>query len=145
MPWEGGDPGGGLEECGKHRGRQQTGGSVSPGKGDAAVRALGWGLRKLGFTTNLLRGAGQVSFLLGALIWVSPMEQTHVWVYLEALSVRKLALPHPVVVAWTTISVELVTRAIVAMTTMTRYRTQVIGYQFCIETDSSWLPPSITH
>lgn len=52
------------------------GGGVSPGKGGTAVRALARGLRQLGFTASLLCDVGQVSFLLGALIWVSAMEQT---------------------------------------------------------------------
>lgn len=87
MPWEG-DPERGLEECGKHQGRQKGGGrEVSHGKGGAAVRALGWGV--------LLCGAGQVPFLPGAPIWVSATEQTCFWVYLQALGVRKLAPPTP--------------------------------------------------
>lgn len=66
------------------------GGSVSCREGGAAVRALGEGLRKLGFTASLLCDVGQVSFLLGALIWVGAMEQTCFWVYLKALECQKV-------------------------------------------------------
>lgn len=54
------------------------------------MRASGGGLRKLDFTASLLCDVGQVSFLLGALIWVSAMEQTCFWFILRLLGVRKL-------------------------------------------------------
>lgn len=42
-----------------------------------------------------------------------------------------------VVVAVTTISVETVTKDTVAMTMVTRSKSQLTGYQFCLETASS--------
>lgn len=54
-------------------------------KGGAAVRALAWGLRKLGFTLNVLCDVGQVSFLLGALTWVSALEKSCFWFILKLL------------------------------------------------------------
>lgn len=56
-------------------------------------------------------------------------------VYLKALGVRELG-PW-VVVAVTTISVETVTKDTVAMTMVTRSKSQLTGYQFCLETASS--------
>lgn len=75
-------------------------------------------------------------------IWVSAMEQTCFWVYLKALGVRKLG-PW-LVVAMTTISVAIVTKETVAKTIITRYKSQVIGSQFCLRTGSSLSPSSIT-
>lgn len=66
----------GSTKAGRKMGMDGGGGSVSCREGGAAVRALGGGLRKLGCTASLLCDVGQVSFLLGALIWVGAMEQT---------------------------------------------------------------------
>lgn len=69
-----------LTEGGRNVGSTKAGKKTGAGVGASATArgrqlgALGWGLRKLGFTTNVLCNAGQVSFLLGMLIWVSAVE-----------------------------------------------------------------------
>lgn len=117
----------------------------------------GWGCRPLGgesscesfgLGTQDARPRHQLAVWIWASLfptWSSDLGQCYGTVlflgFLKALGVKKLG--PQVVVAMTTISVKIVTKETVAMTTMTRYKRQVIGYQFCVETDYSLLPPSI--
>lgn len=79
-----------LPEAWRNVGSTKAGRKMGQGwgcwpKGGAAERALAWGLGKLGFTINLPCDVGQVSFLLGALTWVSAVEQSGFWFIVRLL------------------------------------------------------------
>lgn len=114
------------------------------GWGQGSQPWKGWGCWESPGLGSVLCGAGQV-FPTGS----SDLGQcygTGVFLGLSSGSwCQEVGTPHPPgVVTVTTISVELVTKGVVARTTVTRYKGQVIGSQFCVETGSSPSPSSIT-